>query len=434
MSGAPSRTRQGNLQQQQPAAPDQPKPVIPGSTLLTEHALKSFEQRYECLATQGIWDSDPVPRQLPWFKLRKGWSGWECDAAWSRQASETGNLAFAAADAVADEARHAREWQVRDAAKYRWRVHRRCGRWGAVERGALAERLAGRRVLMVGDETSAMLFLSLRNHMLMPGGGGTGGGGAAGGGAAGSGRGGGGGGYEGLEHRIMVRDEVPDFCARLDLRQQQDFPVCTQFTFGDSASVLFVRDDVLRTSPPNTDPAAQDPAAGPADASTLSLPWFDQIKVVPSSSSSSSSSSSNDSSSNISVLILNRGSHFVEDDKFIQQLNETLTKVRAAAPDLLIIYRSTPPGHAHCDQLLAPIAERQDPSSLPNHWGEFAAQNEWAKRLVKAVGGVFLDVDPMTALRPDGHIRPPSDCLQYCLPGPPDEWTRMLYHMLLDLL
>ncbi|GJP70025.1 hypothetical protein CLOP_g1018 [Closterium sp. NIES-67] len=355
-----------------PPSPAQPKPIIPGSALLTPDSLTSFEQRYECLATQGIWDLDPVPRPLPWFKLRKGWSGWECDAAWSRQASETGNLAFSAADAVADEARHAKEWQVRDAVKYRWRAHRRCGRWGAVDREVLAGRLAGRK------ESPAHAGRWRRRR----GGGGGAGGGAGGaggvgggggeGGAAGSGKGGSGG-YEGLEHLIVVRDEVPDFCARLDLRQQQDFPVCTQITFGvqiprvpaDSASILFVRDDILRTSPANPDPAAQDPSAGPADAPALSLPWFDQVN------------------SNISVLILNRGTHFVEDERFIPQLNETLTKVRAAAPDLLIIYRSTPPGHAHCDQLLAPITERQDASSLPNHWGELAAQNEWARRLVK---------------------------------------------------
>ena len=40
---------------------------------------------------------------------------------------------------------------------------------------------------------------------------------------------------------------------------------------------------------------------------------------------------------------------------------------------------------------------------------------------------VFLDVEPMTRVRPDGHLRPDGpDCLHYCLPGVIDYWTLLL--------
>jgi len=61
---------------------------------------------------------------------------------------------------------------------------------------------------------------------------------------------------------------------------------------------------------------------------------------------------------------------------------------------------------------------------------------------VERYGGVFLDVDGMTALRGDGHRGRLSsaaggeeiaDCLHYCAPGPVDEWTRLLYNALIRL-
>ena len=38
----------------------------------------------------------------------------------------------------------------------------------------------------------------------------------------------------------------------------------------------------------------------------------------------------------------------------------------------------------------------------------------------------------MTALRPDGHLRPPHDCLHYQLPSVVDWWHHLLITLLAD--
>jgi len=49
---------------------------------------------------------------------------------------------------------------------------------------------------------------------------------------------------------------------------------------------------------------------------------------------------------------------------------------------------------------------RQDPKSLPYHWGEFEGQNEIAKRLINEKYHpyiTYLDVDYVTSRRYDSH-------------------------------
>ena len=58
---------------------------------------------------------------------------------------------------------------------------------------------------------------------------------------------------------------------------------------------------------------------------------------------------------------------------------------------------------------------------------EFDSHNQAWREALGALGDdrfVFVDVEPMTRARPDGHLNPPSpDCLHYCLPGVIDYWT-----------
>ncbi|CAI7881564.1 unnamed protein product [Closterium sp. NIES-54] len=138
------------------------------------------------------------------------------------------------------------------------------------------------------------------------------------------------------------------------------------------------------------------------------------------------------------ILVMNRGAHYAGDDVFVPELRETILALRMHFPDALIVYRNTPPGHANCTQYWEPISKRQEPETLPYNWGDFVRQNEMAREIVEAAGAVYLDVDTMTALRADGHVgknrRYKVDCLHYCLPGPIDLWTKMLYNVLLELL
>ncbi|CAI5973530.1 unnamed protein product [Closterium sp. NIES-65] len=135
------------------------------------------------------------------------------------------------------------------------------------------------------------------------------------------------------------------------------------------------------------------------------------------------------------VLLINRGAHFTDDEAYVRDVRRALRFVRRNFPDKLIIYRNTPPGHFNCTENLGPLAERQPKEILPFNWGGFMRQNELARKLVEEVGGIYMDVEGVMALRPDGHTswfeETPRDCLHYCTPGPMDFYAQFVYNILL---
>jgi len=82
-----------------------------------------------------------------------------------------------------------------------------------------------------------------------------------------------------------------------------------------------------------------------------------------------------------------------------------------------------------------PLEAPQSNANLPFNWSFLHEQNVVAKDIVEKYGGVFLDIEPMTQLRGDGHrglvdpLKAP-DCLHYCNPGPVEGWTRLLQNAL----
>eukprot|EP00271_Cylindrocystis_brebissonii_P010237 TRINITY_DN26375_c0_g1_i1.p1 TRINITY_DN26375_c0_g1~~TRINITY_DN26375_c0_g1_i1.p1 ORF type:complete len:859 (-),score=77.82 TRINITY_DN26375_c0_g1_i1:586-3162(-) len=141
------------------------------------------------------------------------------------------------------------------------------------------------------------------------------------------------------------------------------------------------------------------------------------------------------------IVVMNSGAHYEPDDLFLKHMQDALWHVRAKLPDALVIWRTSPPGHVNCTHYSGPITRRQDPALLPPHyhWADFTRQNRLVQRLVEQVGGVMMDIEHLTALRPDGHVgvKAPGaapDCLHYCRPGPMDTWVRILYNMLWKLL
>eukprot|EP00271_Cylindrocystis_brebissonii_P003672 TRINITY_DN14896_c0_g1_i1.p1 TRINITY_DN14896_c0_g1~~TRINITY_DN14896_c0_g1_i1.p1 ORF type:complete len:1152 (-),score=87.20 TRINITY_DN14896_c0_g1_i1:531-3986(-) len=143
---------------------------------------------------------------------------------------------------------------------------------------------------------------------------------------------------------------------------------------------------------------------------------------------------------NPSIVHLNMGTHFMEDKDLLEKSRESLAFIRTALPTALIVWRALHPGHKDCANFTGPIATRQDPETLPFHWGQFSHQNTLMKPVVAQVGAVWMDIEPMTVLRPDGHYqssggpKPGGDCLHYCLPGPVDTWVVLFYHILKRLL
>lgn len=73
--------------------------------------------------------------------------------------------------------------------------------------------------------------------------------------------------------------------------------------------------------------------------------------------------------------------------------------------------------------------EYEHPATWHN-WHEFEGHNLAWKTALQQLNDprfVFLDVEPMTRARPDGHLWPHRpDCLHYCLPGVIDYWTLLL--------
>ncbi|CAI5941543.1 unnamed protein product [Closterium sp. NIES-65] len=437
-------------------APDQdrleftfPNEIL-GSTLLKREAVRAFRSRLRCLTTRGRWRYDATPRVLPWALPTQWDGGRQCDEGHVAQGG--GRVAFEEADGIAladgiavaggitagdgttaGSKRRAEEksgtritqaqaagngdpgqWRVRESLKYRWNVSSKCGPWREFDSRELVRKLAGRRLLIVGDSLSGMLFAALRNSLFM--------------------------GFnrtssqkrQNLPPNCAPTDSLPAFCRQWgrEIATRAHHALCVEDTCAD-ASVAFVRSDALDPSPNLT-------LAWPK---LIGFPW---LHVLNGTSSGGEQDGGNggegegaSTEKRVAAIVLNRGAHYTEDEQLVSELYATLSAIRTVAPNVLLIYRNTPPGHAHCKRHSKPLRYRQDAAQLPYHWGDFGRQNELARRVVERYGGVYWDVDTATGLRPDGHVMLKdgrADCLHYCLPGPADTWVRMLFNMLMDLL
>jgi len=135
----------------------------------------------------------------------------------------------------------------------------------------------------------------------------------------------------------------------------------------------------------------------------------------------------------VDLLIVNRGAHYVPDHVLLREINETLTfMTQQYGSRISIIFRSTAPGHANYDETryLAPLRNSSEAKLNKYHWDKFEHQNRLVQRLIKRhfKNVLYLDVYPSSVLRHDGHTE--DDGLHYCMPGPIDNWTILLYNVL----
>ncbi|KAL0083006.1 GDSL/SGNH-like acyl-esterase family found in Pmr5 and Cas1p-domain-containing protein [Phycomyces blakesleeanus] len=101
-------------------------------------------------------------------------------------------------------------------------------------------------------------------------------------------------------------------------------------------------------------------------------------------------------------------------------------------PHQTIWIRSTPYGHANCSQYTVPQNIPFQPTGQPKEyeWHMFEAFDNVWKEWIKEENDSrfqFLDVS-LTNRRGDAHSRPDKDCLHTCIPGPVDDWNRLLFH------
>lgn len=166
------------------------------------------------------------------------------------------------------------------------------------------------------------------------------------------------------------------------------------------------------------------------------------------------------------ILVLNSGVHVIDIELYRQHLQEVLLWLWNNYPLVTVIWRSSVPGHADCNNVLNQLPftraryehfDRQDQllhqGNVEYNWTAIRQLNAEASLVLESFrisrtcstgstcgssindegigfGGWYeLDVDSFDRLRPDGHR--PGDCLHQCLPGPIDTWNQLLYHFLL---
>ncbi|KAF9988048.1 hypothetical protein BGZ75_010098 [Mortierella antarctica] len=226
----------------------------------------------------------------------------------------------------------------------------------------------------------------------------------------------------------------------------------------------FVRNDQLSTIRPRNsrnETKSQNP---------VEMPWLRNMKLK-------------------DTIILGATHLTLRDRLFQRYLTDTVIKIRRARPDALIIYRNNPVGHPECpskeNAFNIDRASRFPPRKMwyqcndvngtripckphwtgvskkpriphngttfaaepkpftqdipvaellayPLDWVHYDRQNQIAKTIIEATGGIYWNVATMTNMRPDGHIGG-GDCLSYKRPGPTDEWAVSLYNLFLTI-
>lgn len=168
----------------------------------------------------------------------------------------------------------------------------------------------------------------------------------------------------------------------------------------DSFKVSFIRNDYLSLTTTNTDTEHE---------------WITKLDLY-----------------KTTILILNKGAHYKNDDEMISNLKITLSYVQNNYPHIQIFYRSTVPGHLNYQQYFNsfPIKEFIIDKDVQGtyHYSEFLRQNEETKNILRMnfEEVIYFDIYNSTVLRADSH----ADPLHYCIPGPLDHWVRTFFNVL----
>ena len=154
---------------------------------------------------------------------------------------------------------------------------------------------------------------------------------------------------------------------------------------------------------------------------------------------------------NPDVLVLNRGIHVVSDSRLqaeMTSLKVALSSLRIRMPRVRLFWRTTLPGHAHCNSTTTLLSERyvvaqplngttQTSSYSAYGWQHVERQNALIRALLDSAPSLpieYLDAFELSNRRADrhqwyrrrAHGAPVRDCLHYCAPGPVDDWNALL--------
>ena len=386
---------------------------IPGSVLHSQQDVERFQNWSRGVAVEGSWVRDPTPRKFGWPKLKPD------DATCEERHVRGGGIAWEEADAVADEwesyaAKHAgeegtagyqqakekleRAWRVRESLKYVWRPKDGSLPWRSMNGKDLCAFATDKgdgnksfNLLVLGDSINEVFTVSLVGALSVYG--------------------------KKPAHDLVQASTVPEcvnlepgicdatnpnFCAHYKIKDES---VCAN---GTSLNVIFLRHYYLHISS-RLDKAEYTPWSRMQGL----LKWAN-------------------------VIVINRGAHLTRDEDYKAGIRAALRFIRIVVPSTLLIVRGTPHGHLNCSNYKAPISQPLEQGSLPWGWKHFAYHSALAEEEAVGVGAVYLDVLPMSSLRPDGYREVnrlnATDCLHYCVPGPVDGWAQLLLNVLLRLL
>ena len=132
------------------------------------------------------------------------------------------------------------------------------------------------------------------------------------------------------------------------------------------------------------------------------------------------------------IVIMNRGSHYVNDTSALSKLRILLPVFSEYVElhDILLIYRNSVPGHSNCDKYKAPIKDIIPKSQNTwYNWDKFDHQNRIFETGFQSIHALILDAYSPTIFRPDWHTGW-GDCLHYCIPGPIDTWLIYFYNLM----
>ena len=156
------------------------------------------------------------------------------------------------------------------------------------------------------------------------------------------------------------------------------------------------------------------------------------------------------------VIILNRGAHYVNDTELLNDMNELLPVLLHWQQTCIktyqrchLFWRTTVPGHPMCEEYTAPVNNASIMESLIEsrlsytnetvwnyRWQDFKHQNQLVLDLFQqfsATTGLqyeVIDAYEINILRPDRHRWHQNDCLHSCYPGKMDVYNQLLLHFL----
>ncbi|KAI8086615.1 GDSL/SGNH-like acyl-esterase family found in Pmr5 and Cas1p-domain-containing protein [Halteromyces radiatus] len=159
--------------------------------------------------------------------------------------------------------------------------------------------------------------------------------------------------------------------------------------------------------------------------------------------------------SRFDYIVINTGAHWhtnvrwgpnTTEEELLQGFRDAMTIVfdylkKVVQPHQRVWIRSTPFGHKNCSRYTKPASLTSPLHPPTGQQGEYEWHlfpvfdavwrewiNDWNQKHTFDTRFAYLDISDMTNLRGDAHSKPDRDCLHTCLPGPVDDWNRLLYH------